>query len=83
MELEEALGLKVGTTVIAGFSSANPALTGGKQYTLRGDARPVYHSELFGVPRRPGEAPCNCDLSIEDDRGNIDLVGYSRFRLGK
>lgn len=81
MELEEALDLKAGTTVVAGFTNANPAITGGKSYTLRADAIPVYESNLHGARQQPGEKPCHCYFSIEDDHGQPDRMPYILFRV--
>lgn len=81
MELEQALGLKKGTVVIAGSTNANPAITGGKSYTLLADAQPVYLSRLHGAARQPHELPCNCEIVIKDDRGRTDSVDYILFRV--
>lgn len=86
MKLEDALGLKKGTTVIAQFSSCGPGrFTGDREYQLERDAVPLYVGAGF-VPVRfkpliIGQDPCNAYFYILDDRGNVVETTHCQFRL--
>jgi len=76
MRLEEALGLKKGTVLVATRTWVGPeGCTEGREYVMQEDAKPLWLGEFpdFTSDKqlRPGDKPCNVELPIIGDQGKL------------